>query len=57
MGTDRGDRRCDCASRGNRAEMCAAFEKTDLYFLFHSQISNVSRDKFGKEKVKYTKAL
>ena len=51
------DRQRDCTSKGNQAEMCLLFQKAKLYFLFHSQISTISRGKFGKEKVKYTTTL
>lgn len=54
------DRQRDCTSKGNQAEVHLLFQKTKLYFLFHSQAtktSNVSRGEFGKEKVKHTTAF
>lgn len=54
------DRQRDCTGKGNQAEMHLLFQKTKLYFLFHSQatqISNVSGGEFGKEKLKYTTAF
>jgi len=54
------DRQPGCTSKGNQAEVRLVFQKTKLYFLFHSQatkISNLSGGEFGKEKVKQTTAF